>query len=214
MWKSIPEKDRRELLRSFDPDNDPPRVGKISIHFNLGRVRGIGLTLLQVFFRTVEIRPQVGQRNKQETIFPLRRVIPTGQCSADHQPVPIRGMKPFVNSEVVSPISFGPIRTGREHFMSSTQVRTSASQYCFSSITSACEGLSLEFRILRSVSRARKRTSSVAICSALGDFENIRLRGPTDYRNHYVSLNLTDLRVGTNWEIDHRCAVIHVLVKK
>lgn len=91
MWKSIPEKDRRELLRSFDPDNDPPRLGKISIHFNLGRVRGIGLTLLQVFFRTVEIRPQVGQRNKQEMIFPLRRVIPIGQCSADDQPVPIRG---------------------------------------------------------------------------------------------------------------------------
>jgi hypothetical protein len=76
MWKSIPEKDRRELLRSFDPDNDPPRLGKISIHFNLGRVRGIGLTLLQLFFRTVEIRPQAGQRNKQEMIFPLRRVIP------------------------------------------------------------------------------------------------------------------------------------------
>jgi hypothetical protein len=76
MWRSIPEKDRRELLRSFDPDNDPPRLGKISIHFNLGRVRGIGLTLLQLFFRTVEIRPQAGQRNKQEMIFPLRRVIP------------------------------------------------------------------------------------------------------------------------------------------
>jgi hypothetical protein len=59
MRKSIPEKDRRELLRSFDPDNDPPRLGKISMNFNLGRVRGIGLTLLQVFFRTVEIRPQV-----------------------------------------------------------------------------------------------------------------------------------------------------------
>ena len=39
-------------------------------------------------------------------------------------------------------------------------------------------------------------------------------RTPTDYRNHYVSLNLPDPRVGTNWEIDHRCAVIRVLVKK
>ena len=99
--------------------------------------------------------------------------------------------------------------------MGSTQVRTSASQCCFSSITSACDGLSLEFRILRFVSRARKRTSSVPTCSALGDFENIRLRGPpTDYRNHYVSLSLTDLRVGNNWGIDSPCAVIRVLVKK
>jgi hypothetical protein len=150
MWKSIPEKDRRELRRSFDPDNDPARLGKISIHFNLGGVRGIGLTLLQVFFRTVEIRPQVGQRNKQEMIFPLRRVIPTGPRTTSRCRYAV--MKPFVNSEVVSPISFGPIRMGREHFMGSTQVRTSASQYCFSSITSSCEGLSLEFRILRSVS--------------------------------------------------------------
>jgi hypothetical protein len=49
----------------------------------------------------------------------------------------------------------------------------------------------------------------------VGGFRKYQMkRTPTDDRNHYVSLSLTDLRVGTNWEIDSRCAVIRVLVKK